>query len=460
MAYLVLYYVNFIPEFENIISIIGIGCILIGLIVLNHHALFPGYWALLPCFGTFLLLSSPNSWINRNILSNKLLVRIGLISYPLYLWHWALLSLQFLSFYSEPNLTINTKISVLIFSFIGAWITYQFIEKPIRHTKINKGYVALLLVLIMFIIGACGCLVYLNNGITSRLGIERSAYIKYFEFDSKKYIEMKHDKNNYYSVHNIYSIIREECNFYDTQQLYRGHWTPIPRAQIDKKCYTKAPGTSKSVFIWGDSHAQALYPGLKNTLPKYISILQVTTSSCHPDLSVVTPNDLCTTSNDFALKVIKKEKPNIVIMAQYKEHDINKIRTIVATLKKLGVEEIIVVGPDPVWEPALYKVIGLKYWHNTPLNIATNLDQSIFDEENNLQKNINHNDFFNYISLIDFFCNKEGCLTYLNNNKKDGITTADYGHLTPVASTYFAKKALTPLILQLLEIKEKNQEQK
>jgi SGNH domain (fused to AT3 domains) len=135
-------------------------------------------------------------------------------------------------------------------------------------------------------------------------------------------------------------------------------------------------------------------------------------------------------------------------MAQYSGHDINKTRAIVSYLKNIGIKNILVIGPDPSWEPALYKVIATKYWINTPTRINTNLNQSVIKEESEMQQSLRLTDDFQYVSLMKFFCNGDGCLSYLNNDKKDGITTFDYGHLTPVASTYLAKNLLTPIILK------------
>ena len=45
------------------------------------------------------------------------------------------------------------------------------------------------------------------------------------------------------------------------------------------------------------------------------------------------------------------------------------------------------------------------------------------------------------------FCNDEGCLVYLGDDRTAGLTSNDDGHLLPVASDYLAKKVLVPLVV-------------
>ena len=68
--------------------------------------------------------------LNRIVIGNKMAVGIGLISYPLYLWHWPLL--VFARIYkSTPNTDLE-RIWVIAIAFALAWLTYSFVEKPIR----------------------------------------------------------------------------------------------------------------------------------------------------------------------------------------------------------------------------------------------------------------------------------------------------------------------------------------
>lgn len=78
---------------QSLLSIAGLALLLYGFIRIPNASSFPGTWALIPVMSTALIIfSGAQSIINRVILSNPILVWIGLISFPIYLWHWPLLS--------------------------------------------------------------------------------------------------------------------------------------------------------------------------------------------------------------------------------------------------------------------------------------------------------------------------------------------------------------------------------
>ncbi|WP_370659744.1 acyltransferase family protein [Massilia polaris] len=77
----------------NLRSAAGALLLAIGFAIISREHQFPGWYALLPTVGALLMIGAgPQSWFNRFVLSNRLLVWFGLISYPLYLWHWPLLA--------------------------------------------------------------------------------------------------------------------------------------------------------------------------------------------------------------------------------------------------------------------------------------------------------------------------------------------------------------------------------
>jgi peptidoglycan/LPS O-acetylase OafA/YrhL len=114
-------------------GLIGVVLLLVSFAVINEARAFPGWWALAPCVGTFLLISAgPQGWINRHVLSRPAMVFIGLISYPLYLWHWPLLSLAHTADWRE--FTPVMKVAAVAVSFILATVTYKYVERPIRSS--------------------------------------------------------------------------------------------------------------------------------------------------------------------------------------------------------------------------------------------------------------------------------------------------------------------------------------
>ncbi|RYF45064.1 MAG: acyltransferase [Comamonadaceae bacterium] len=93
---------------------------------------FPGWWAILPVAGACLLISAgPAAWLNRNVLGSRIFVWFGLISYPLYLWHWPLLAFARIVEGATPSRTV--RIGAVVLAILLAWLTYRFIERPARR---------------------------------------------------------------------------------------------------------------------------------------------------------------------------------------------------------------------------------------------------------------------------------------------------------------------------------------
>ncbi len=86
---------NLPPNAKNLSSVIGLTLIGLAVTTITKESAFPGWWALMPTVGTALIIAAGmGAWINQKVLSNKILVWVGLISFPLYLWHWPLLSFE------------------------------------------------------------------------------------------------------------------------------------------------------------------------------------------------------------------------------------------------------------------------------------------------------------------------------------------------------------------------------
>ncbi|WP_300449521.1 acyltransferase family protein [Accumulibacter sp.] len=112
-------------------SAAGLIMILVAVALLDKKSAFPGWWALLPTLGTFLIIGAgPNAWLNRKFLSSRGMVWVGLISYPLYLWHWLLLSFAWIARGKMPP--SSSRAILVAASFVLAYLTYLYVEKPIR----------------------------------------------------------------------------------------------------------------------------------------------------------------------------------------------------------------------------------------------------------------------------------------------------------------------------------------
>jgi peptidoglycan/LPS O-acetylase OafA/YrhL len=242
--------------FKNWLSLLGASILIFGFLHINKKHDFPGLWAFFPIMGAVLLIfAGEKAWVNRKILSNKFLVWIGLISFPLYLWHWVLLSFARIIESETPH--FNIRISAVILSFLLAFLTYRLIESPLRRDGSNRAKVGFLVVA-MAIFGALGLHTYYNEGYGSRKSISHLLNNK------NELVRMQTMDDACLKYIGIEKPLFPYCRFSDANSL-------------------------ETIAVIGDSHAHVAYPGISEFLKgKGVNTIMLANSGCPPFLGVVT----------------------------------------------------------------------------------------------------------------------------------------------------------------------------
>ena len=429
-------------EFSKTVSEVGgwlgVALILYAVFAYTKNTPFPGLYALVPTLGALLIiLFATQKTTAGKFIGNKFFVGIGLISYSAYLWHQPLF--VFARHYGYFNFKSHV-FSALAFSLILlAYTSWKYVEVPFRNKTITTNRILLIFTIFggIFFIGL-GLYVNKKNGNLGQLTAEQEYFLSYFENEIPTL--------KYFKREEISEKFRLDCDFYDLPRLLSGNETKVPVNEISQSCFTKVNEQSKVVFIWGDSHAQPLYYGLNRLLQKDFEVLQVASSACIARTEArESINDYCEQSNWFAFDVIKKIKPKVVIIGQNLGHDLNNMDKLSSVLKKTGVERVIFIGPSPHWVPTLPAVV-VRMLPKVPVRTFIGINNDVFKLDQKLKSgSINFKDF-DYISLIDFFCNGDGCLVHYSSEIDASLTSWDYGHLTPVASFHLAKELLVPVI--------------
>jgi peptidoglycan/LPS O-acetylase OafA/YrhL len=409
------------------IGVVGMGVILVSILYLNGKVSYPGWAALLPTIGAALLiLAGPDTWLSQRVFSDRFVVAVGLISYPLYLWHWPLLSFARYALLREPQPLMI--VGVIAMSVMLSWVTYQFVEKPIRFGMSERPNwrraVSPILLCLLCGIGVVGLITRKAEGFNSRFP----------------------DPVRFLTSYN-----------YDVRNAYRGSVCSLGHSQTTKDFESICNGrTSQSdtkpiVFLWGDSHAAHLYPGFSQMqAKKKFSIAQFTPDGCPPLLGrnfrhlYASEGEVrwCHEMNEFILQKLTALKPeSLVLAAQWWEvpaEDIDQISATIAQAKDAGVKNIIIVGPVPIWNPSLPKLL-LKYYETSfPKHLPEQMGgASIQSEIDAKLRMIAAKEGIKFVSAIDVFCERDQCLAKLPGAMGD-IVAWDAAHLTDTGSLLMA----------------------
>jgi peptidoglycan/LPS O-acetylase OafA/YrhL len=209
---------------------VGLGLLLIGTstLLLRDDGSFPGLGALAPVVGTALVLHAVHG-TNRlegigRLLSLKPMVWLGLISYPLYLWHWPLLVMDQLTRLGPAG--VGWRLLLCLVAVALAWLTYKYVEGPFRRARLSRPSV----VLKRAAIGMAGMLAGFAWLTTINFTVEGAELAARTRRDQPPDIASCH-----FGAHSLNtSLAPESCR--------------------------SRPGLPVRVVIWGDSHALAWKP--------------------------------------------------------------------------------------------------------------------------------------------------------------------------------------------------------
>lgn len=117
----------------QILALGGVALIVWSVVSYDRNTVFPGVAALPPVMGAVLLIRfAPGTLIGR-LLSLPILVGVGLVSYSLYLWHWPLI--VFAEYAADAPLGGIRQVAVIAVSFVLAWASWRFVERPFRNAQ-------------------------------------------------------------------------------------------------------------------------------------------------------------------------------------------------------------------------------------------------------------------------------------------------------------------------------------
>ena len=379
-----------------------------GLILIGYSFLYfydgmshPSFYTLLPIIGVCLIIwfSNKNELITK-ILSTKLFVGVGLISYSLYLWHYPIFSFVKISGMVSGN--IMGKLSLIPIILILSVSSYYLIERPFRNKKYIFKKVLIFIVFILSILL-----------ISNTLVIEKNGYSKRFE-------KLKKINKNY-----------NPDNFFLAK-------TRMGNFNIDKKFNAE----NFNILIIGDSFAEDLYNSLNLNSHRYNGVDFFLGGY---NYNLITSDEILKNSNmviysydwsnarlksfkrDF--KKIQKFNLNIAITSSSNEY---KVPSRLYTLLDHRV----------LFDKKKFDYFGLKntYFRNRVIHSESNINKEL--------KKFALTEKLKYLNREDFMCEvlKNEC-EYVD---KDGNKLLyDYGHYTKFGAKFFGNKIYESNWLQL-----------
>jgi peptidoglycan/LPS O-acetylase OafA/YrhL len=397
----------------QLLSLSGAALLALGVAVIRPSMPFPGWWALLPAGGAALVIAAgPRGWAN-GVLAARPLVFVGLISYPLYLWHWPILT--FARMIEAGPLGLQRTAALVALAVVLAWLTYRFVEQPIRRA--HGRWVIVNLAVASAGVAAVALAVLTNQGsLPPRFPPQVQALVDFSYRYERPYRE-------------------RACYLMPDQSA----------AAFARECVEQTPAGLPLVVLWGDSHAAHLYPGLRRLQSaRGFRIAQFTGSSCPPLLDIDTPTQPhCQSVNRLALAQMAALRPAIVLMAaRWENYHWSTLGETVAAVRRATPARIVVMGRVPAWDARLPRLLFTYVRRHPqqppPARMFFGVADWVWEVDRRLRERADETGV-EYLSALDALCTDEGCLARVSE-RSDSVTAWDDGHLTATGSEYLVSR--------------------
>jgi len=414
------------PSASALAAFTGLSCILISCVLFRPEMVFPGVAALLPCLGAaVLLLATPDNSVSGFILSNRIMVGVGLISYPLYLWHWLLWSSTYIVL--NGKVPDSARVAIIAASVALSYATYALVEKPLRFGA-RGGAKVLFLLIAMYVVALIGLFAWRSEG-----------FIKWSKVASDApFLARAVTDREWFGA-----VRTGECHLQGRTDLHHHNNCNQLRRPL--------------IVLWGDSHAASLYPGfrkLQEQIP--FGLTQWTQAGCPPiHLSESRYNNNCDVINQRILDTISNVRPEIVVLGaawvnqEYphrKEEIVHKLSEMIRILKSRAPDShVVIVGAMPRWSPSLPAILREYVDRNgriPPMYLSTpeTDETTTLRELNRMFKVATKSLGVTFVNPEEIFCSNAGCLTRTADTP-EGLVTFDHGHLNPSGAEFFVEQA-------------------
>jgi peptidoglycan/LPS O-acetylase OafA/YrhL len=403
---------------SNLAVATGLCLIIGGMLFTSEKMPFPGVAALVPCVGTALVIwggEKVNS-IPLKILGSKPMAFLGAISYSLYLIHWPI-AVFGKNLFSDAN-RWNYLIVGVTLSISLAWLSYRYVEQPVRQRqdilprrRLLVGSAASLLVFVSVFMGTITA-----QGFPGRITGQINQVLAYLKYDPTDMFQMG------------------TC-FMNPEQSGQNYLTD-----------TCIPKGRPTVVLWGDSSIAQFYSGLKKPLnERGYQIGQITSSGCAPTISVDVPSrPNCNRFNDFAISEIIKVRPDILVLGAVWSQEKNQIAGLDRALRVLQENNIktIVFGLTPRFKRAVPTIIAERLKDGLDGTLSgSELETGLFAHEDFMASHLKDGSV-RYVSILNNMCPDQQCRIMTNGAPMHFDTL----HLSQEGANYYGIR-LVDLIL-------------